>query len=66
MGILDKLGLASSASASKRSKVDYTCKMHPDVHTGAPDKCPECGMKLVQSDDSIRKGNAGASRHGCC
>jgi Cu(I)/Ag(I) efflux system membrane fusion protein len=25
----------------------YTCPMHPDVHTGAPGRCPYCGMDLV-------------------
>ena len=25
----------------------YTCRMHPDVVTDHPGKCPECGMRLV-------------------
>jgi hypothetical protein len=25
----------------------YTCKMHPEVSSNAPGKCPKCGMKLV-------------------
>jgi hypothetical protein len=27
--------------------VDYTCPMHPDVHSPTPGKCPKCGMDLV-------------------
>ena len=26
---------------------DYTCPMHPDVHTSKPGQCPKCGMTLV-------------------
>ena len=26
----------------------YTCKMHPDVMSDKPGKCPKCGMTLVK------------------
>ena len=26
--------------------VDYTCPMHPEVHSTSPGKCPKCGMDL--------------------
>jgi Na+-translocating ferredoxin:NAD+ oxidoreductase RnfG subunit len=26
----------------------YTCKMHPDVISDKPGKCPKCGMTLVK------------------
>ncbi len=26
---------------------DYTCPMHPEVHSAGPGKCPKCGMALV-------------------
>jgi hypothetical protein len=32
--------------ATTRASV-YTCKMHPEVISNAPGKCPKCGMKLV-------------------
>jgi hypothetical protein len=32
--------------ATTRASV-YTCKMHPEVISSAPGKCPKCGMKLV-------------------
>jgi len=25
----------------------YTCRMHPEVHSAVPGKCPKCGMELV-------------------
>jgi Cu+-exporting ATPase len=27
-------------------KIDYTCPMHPDVHSAVPGNCPKCGMAL--------------------
>ena len=29
----------------------YTCKMHPEVVTNKPGKCPKCGMTLVEKTD---------------
>lgn len=26
----------------------YTCRMHPEIMTEKPGKCPECGMDLVK------------------
>ncbi|MBV9945955.1 MAG: efflux RND transporter periplasmic adaptor subunit [Myxococcales bacterium] len=34
------------APAPAPAPVDYTCPMHPDVHSKAPGKCPRCGMDL--------------------
>jgi Cu(I)/Ag(I) efflux system membrane fusion protein len=33
-------------SASPPPAVDYTCPMHPEVHSATPGKCPICGMDL--------------------
>lgn len=30
--------------------VDYTCPMHPDVHSNKPGKCPKCGMALRKKE----------------
>jgi multidrug efflux pump subunit AcrA (membrane-fusion protein) len=35
-----------SAAASTPAPTDYTCPMHPDVHSAGPGKCPKCGMDL--------------------
>ncbi len=33
---------------SAQGEIEYwTCPMHPDVKTGEPGKCPECGMDLI-------------------
>jgi RND family efflux transporter MFP subunit len=37
---------APGVSSSPAEK-DFTCPMHPDVHSPAPGKCPKCGMDLV-------------------
>ncbi|MEO5721061.1 MAG: heavy metal-binding domain-containing protein [Chthoniobacterales bacterium] len=36
---------------------DYTCPMHPEIHSDKPDKCPKCGMTLV-TRASLQKNNA--------
>lgn len=33
---------------------EYTCRMHPDVHSEKPGKCPRCGMTLV-TRESLQK-----------
>jgi transcription initiation factor IIE alpha subunit len=30
------------------STVKYTCRMHPEVISDKPGKCPKCGMELVE------------------
>lgn len=35
--------------ASARSEV-YTCRMHPEVISKKPGKCPKCGMNLIVKD----------------
>ena len=30
-----------------KTRVEYTCPMHPEVVSGRPGTCPKCGMKLV-------------------
>jgi FtsP/CotA-like multicopper oxidase with cupredoxin domain len=40
----------------------YTCPMHPDVVSEAPDRCPKCGMKLVPAELAA-KGSAEHDAH---
>jgi len=47
---------ADSASSMKDSSMKmtaavYTCKMHPEVISDKPGKCPKCGMDLVKKED---------------
>jgi hypothetical protein len=34
----------------KQTAVVYTCKMHPEVTSDKPGKCPKCGMDLVKKE----------------
>jgi RND family efflux transporter MFP subunit len=36
----------ASTSPSSPPATDYTCPMHPEVHSPVPGKCPKCGMNL--------------------
>ncbi len=38
-------------TAIKTAAVVYTCKMHPEVISDKPGKCPKCGMELVKKED---------------
>ena len=67
MGFFDKLGRSSGAKQQTGTgKGEYTCEMHSEVHLDKPGKCPQCGMKLVQSGKSGGNTSKGGSRHGCC
>jgi Cu(I)/Ag(I) efflux system membrane fusion protein len=35
-----------TSASSPPPAVDYTCPMHPEVHSPTPGKCPKCGMDL--------------------
>jgi Cu(I)/Ag(I) efflux system membrane fusion protein len=35
------------ASSSAPAEKDFSCPMHPEVHSTMPGKCPKCGMDLV-------------------
>lgn len=36
---------------TKTTATVYTCKMHPEVLSDKPGKCPKCGMDLVKKED---------------
>lgn len=43
---------ASKETATvKTTGTVYTCKMHPEVTSDKPGKCPKCGMDLVKKED---------------
>lgn len=37
--------------ATTQAALLYTCRMHKEVVSDKPGKCPECGMKLVMKQD---------------
>ena len=37
------------------STVKYTCRMHPEVISDKPGKCPKCGMELVEVKSTAMK-----------
>jgi hypothetical protein len=45
---------ADHASGPAAADEGYACPMHPEVHGGAEDLCPRCGMRLERRDDSTR------------
>lgn len=42
-----RAGSTPPGGALEASSTRYTCTMHPEVVSGAPGKCPKCGMTLV-------------------
>jgi predicted Zn-ribbon and HTH transcriptional regulator len=36
----------TSAVLKKPARFQYVCRMHPDVKSNKPGKCPKCKMKL--------------------
>jgi hypothetical protein len=43
-----KMPMDTMKTSSTTSVVKYTCKMHPEVISDKPGKCPKCGMELVE------------------
>jgi hypothetical protein len=42
----------ADTAKTKAIKVLYTCKMHPEVISDEPGKCPKCGMTLVKKTET--------------
>jgi len=38
----------------KQTAVRYTCKMHPEITSDKPGKCPKCGMDLVKKETVVK------------
>ncbi|HKV41325.1 MAG TPA: heavy metal-binding domain-containing protein [Blastocatellia bacterium] len=63
------LGLVASCSMSlagnstalaipisqQKQEVVYTCRMHPEIRSSTPGKCPKCGMTLVIQESKPNK-----------
>ena len=50
-GNKDSSSSMKDSSMMKQTAVVYTCKMHPEVISDKPGKCPKCGMDLVKKED---------------
>ena len=46
----DSSTTTKDTSMMKQTAVVYTCKMHPEVISDKPGKCPKCGMDLVKKE----------------
>jgi hypothetical protein len=49
-----KISTMDTTKSSMASTVKYTCKMHPEVISDKPGKCPKCGMDLVVKTDAMK------------
>ncbi len=45
---------AKDSVPMKKAAVVYTCKMHPEIISDKPGKCPKCGMELVKKEAPAR------------
>jgi hypothetical protein len=43
---------AGEAGNFSMTGVRYTCPMHPEVVSDTPGRCPHCGMKLVEQEET--------------
>jgi ssDNA-binding Zn-finger/Zn-ribbon topoisomerase 1 len=46
----DSSATTKDTSKIKQTAAVYTCKMHPEVTSDKPGKCPKCGMDLVKKE----------------
>ncbi|HWK05108.1 MAG TPA: heavy metal-binding domain-containing protein [Puia sp.] len=53
-GKADSSTSMKDTSMMKQVAVVYTCKMHPEVISDKPGKCPKCGMDLVKKEDIMK------------
>ena len=45
-------GRMKKAEPTKTEAVIYTCRMHPQIRSDKPGKCPICGMTLVKKEQT--------------
>jgi len=44
----------ATPAPAPRPTADFTCPMHPEVHSDHPGKCPKCGMDLVPAPSGAK------------
>ena len=44
----------SASPAPQLAAADWTCPMHPEIHTDKPGQCPKCGMTLVKKEGATK------------
>lgn len=53
--------ISDRAASGYQETAVYSCKMHPEVQSSKPGKCPQCGMKLVDQKPSASGDQKGAA-----
>lgn len=56
-------GHAAHGGADAAGDPAYVCPMHPKVTSDNPNRCPECGMKLVKPEDVPKSGKDAHDHH---
>lgn len=56
----DEMKQTSDAMKQKSEQTNsqhfyYTCRMHPQIHSDKPGKCPICGMTLIKKEEVLPK-----------
>lgn len=44
--------ISTDSTSHSLAAATYTCKMHPEISSDKPGKCPKCGMDLVKKETS--------------
>ena len=57
---MQSFGQKAKGKMNKKAKIEtttatYTCSMHPEITGKKGEKCPKCGMKLVEKKAEVKQ-----------